>query len=457
MTRVRFWPAAATLLALAAGLVPSAPAWADVGPLLLPDSTIFESYTLLNGLRVATRNVPGCRHVDVTVAYDFGRIDEAAGQEGMSALLAELQFHGATAEAPERTRAEMRSLRPAGWDAVAAQRVTRFSEVAQPRLLAGMIHEAAVRMRGVAVTPALLKTAVAAVRADLDSAWRVSTGVALHNAARAWAEGDGDSRVARMAQARGLENVSVKDVQQRMAATFVPSNAVIAIVGNLGSIPLRAVLQSEFGSIPAGVPTRRARPAPLDSAIRVTHVPRVARPLGVIGLIAPALDDTMHAAFYMELALVGGHVTRLWGTPERPLTSRFHYSLYDDPDLARFYPPVGPAEHDPALVDGTFHNALNDLSGKLVTPPSYIALHRGLDWLLGGPMPPEIFDRVLEQPGALHALATGTAVRELWGGEAFWSTYRDRFRTAVGTPYKEWYKRMFAPQFIVNLLVLPPK
>jgi hypothetical protein len=189
--------------------------------------------------------------------------------------------------------------------------------------------------------------------------------------------------------------------------------------------------------------------------VRVVRSAGVPRPLGVLGLIAPALDDTMHAAFYMELALIGGHCTKLWGTPERPLTSRFHYSLYDDPDLARFYPPVGPAESDPILVDVTFHNALNELSGKLVTPPTYIALHRGLDWLLGGPMPPEIFDRVLEQPGALHAVGTGTAVRELWGGEEFWSGYRDRFRTAVGTPYKEWYKRMFAPQYIVNLLVLP--
>jgi hypothetical protein len=159
----------------------------------------------------------------------------------------------------------------------------------------------------------------------------------------------------------------------------------------------------------------------------------------------------------MELVLVGGHCVRRWGPPEAPLTTRFNYSLYDDPELARFYPPVGPAETDPALLRISFANTLNELSSVKVTPDSYYALWRGLDWLLGGPIPTEIFDRVLREPGALHTLATGTAVRELWGGEPFWSQYRERFQRSVGTPYPEWYRRMLAPRFMVNLLFVPGK
>jgi hypothetical protein len=165
----------------------------------------------------------------------------------------------------------------------------------------------------------------------------------------------------------------------------------------------------------------------------------------------------MHPAFFMEVALVGGHCSKRWGPPEPPLVSRFHYSIFDDPEMARFYPPVGPREADAALLSLSFVHTLNELSGRLVSPSSYAALWRGVDWLLGGPIPTEIFERVLREPGALHTLCTGTAVRELWGGEPFWSQYRDRFQKAVGNPYPEWYKRMLAPRYVVSLLFVPAK
>jgi hypothetical protein len=455
--RPHSWLPAAALCALVSGLAPLPSARADIGPVVLEDSTVFESFRLPNGLRVVTRHVPGCQNVDVTVAYGFGRSDEPQGKEGMSALLAELEFHGATAETPERTREEMPGLRPAGWDVAVAPRVTRFSEIAPERLLPGLVHQAADRMRGVRVTQTALKRAIAAVRADLDTAYRLDVGLALHNAARAWAGGSGDASLPRVTTGRGIQGLGVSELQQRLNAAFVPSNAVLAVVGNLHKIPLRALIQTEFGSIPAGSPVPRTAPARLDSTTRAVARNEVSRPMGVLGLIAPALEDSTHPGFYMELVLVGGHCVRRWGPPEAPLTTRFNYSLYDDPELARFYPPVGPAETDPALLRISFANTLNELSSVKVTPDSYYALWRGLDWLLGGPIPTEIFDRVLREPGALHTLATGTAVRELWGGEPFWSQYRERFQRSVGTPYPEWYRRMLAPRFMVNLLFVPGK
>jgi hypothetical protein len=455
--RPHSWLPAVALCALATGLAPLPPARADVGPAVLEDSTVFESFRLPNGLRVATRHVPGCQSVDVTVAYDFGRGDEPPGKEGLSALLAELEFYGATAETPERTREEMPGLRPSGWDIAVTPRVTRFSEIGPERLLPGLIHQAADRMRGVRVTQTAFKRALGAVRADLDTAYRVNVALALHNAARTWAAGNPQGALPPETGGRGLQGASVGDVQRRLNATFVPSNAVLAVVGNLRKIPLRALIQTEFGSIPAGSPRSRTVPARLDSTTRVVQRAEVSRPMGVLGLIAPALDDTTHPAFYMELVLVGGHCVKRWGPPEAPLTTRFNYSLYDDPELARFYPPVGPAETDPALLRSSYINTLNELSSGKVTPQSYFALWRGLDWLLGGPIPSEIFDRVLREPGALHTLATGTAVRELWGGEPFWSQYRERFQRTVGTPYPEWYRRLLSPQYMVDLLFVPPK
>jgi hypothetical protein len=430
---------------------------ADIGPLALADSTVFESFQLANGLRVVTRHVPGCRHVDVSVAYPIGRSDDPKGKEGLSALLAELEFHGATAETPERARAEMAGLRPAGWDVTLSPHVTRFSEIAPADLLPGLVHQTADRMRGVTVGPAALKSAIAAVRADLDTACRVNVGLALYHAARRWAQGGGEAQFAREAAARGLQNLGAREVQQRMRAAFVPANAVLAIAGNLRRVPLRALIQNEFGSIPAGSPARAGPGSPLDSA--TLALPRAETPVavGVLGLIAPALQDSMHPAFYLQLVLAGGHCVRSWGMPEPPLTSRFQYSIFDDPELARFYPPIGPAETDPVLLDLELISALNDLARMTIPRSSYEAVWLALDWLLGGPLPPDINDRVLVEPGALHTLCTGMAVRELWGGEAFWSRYRERFEQAIDHPYADWYPRMTSRQHQVNVLFVPKR
>jgi hypothetical protein len=453
VSRAWSWLPASSLCAIVLILSPPV-APADPGPVTLADSTALETFRLANGLRVVTRHVPGCQNVDVTVAYDYGRDDEPKGKEGFAPLLAELQFYGETEATPERTRDEMPSLLPAGWDVAVGPRLTRFSEIGNEQLLPGLVHQAAARMRGVNLTQTALKRAIADVRADLDSTCRLNLGMALHYGAREWAEGQ-ETALDRMAAARGIQSLSAREVQQQLTAVFVPANAVLAVAGNLGKIPLRALIESEFGSIPGGSPLKRARVARLDSTTRVVPRAEVSQPAGVIGLIAPALDDSTHPGFFMELVLVGAHCRKSWGPPEAGLTSRFHYSLFDDPDLARFYPPVRPGENDPELMRLSFVNTLNDLSSRQVTPASYLALWRGLDWLLGGPMPTDIFERVLREPGALHTLTMSTAVRELWGGEPFWSLYRERFMRAVGTPYPLWYARMLATRYQVDLLFVP--
>jgi predicted Zn-dependent peptidase len=298
VSRAHSWLPAAALCALALLTLPTR-ARADLGPTVLEDSTTFESFRLPNGLRVVTRHVPGCLNVDITLVYDYGRQDEPKGKEGLAALLAELEYFGATEAAPERTRQEMPSLLPAGWDLAVGPRVTRFSEIGSQQLLPGLVHQAAIRMRGVRVTPATLKTAIAEVRADLDSTCRLDIGMALHNGAREWAEGNGAAELDRTASGRGVQGVGVREVQQQLVAVFVPANAVLAVVGSLNKIPLKALIQSEFGSIPAGSPFKRTRIARLDSTTQVVARAEASRPAGVIGLIAPALDDTTHPGFYM--------------------------------------------------------------------------------------------------------------------------------------------------------------
>lgn len=456
VSRAHTWLPPAALCALALLLSPP-PAPADTGPIALEDSTSLESFRLANGLRVVTRHVPGCRHVDVTVAYDYGSDDEPKGKEGLARLLAEIQYYSETEAAPERTRDEMPSLLPAGWDVAVGPRVTRFSEIGNEQLLPGLVHQAAARMRGVKLTQTALKRAIADVRADLDSTCRRDVGMALYQGVRECGQGGSEAALVRLASGRGIQGLSARDVQQQLATVFVPANAVLAVAGNLRKIPLHALIQSEFGSITGGAPLKRTRTAHFDSTTLVVPRAEVSQPVGVIGLIAPALDDTTHPGFFMEIALVGAHCTKSWGPPGPGLTTRFHYSLFDDPDLARFFPPLPPGEDNPDALRLTYVNTLNDLSARLVTPASYLALWRGLNWLLGGPLPTEIYDRVLREPGALHSLTMSTAVRELWGGEPFWSQYRERFMRTVGNPYPGWYSRMLSTKNLVDVMFVPEK
>ena len=88
--------------------------------------------SLSNGLRVTTRHVPRAAGVSITLCYEVGAEHDPIGREGLAALAAEILFTGPSGDQPERTRAEMASLRPLGWNIKIGQRYTELSEVAAP-------------------------------------------------------------------------------------------------------------------------------------------------------------------------------------------------------------------------------------------------------------------------------------------------------------------------------------
>jgi len=107
------------------------------------------------------------------------------------------------------------------------------------------------------------------------------------------------------------------------------------------------------------------------------------------------------------------------------------------------------------VLDLGFTATLKRLGAMAVSSSSYEAVWRGVDWLLGGLLPPGIVDRVLAEPGALHTLCSGMAVRELWGGETFWSQYRKRFEQAIDHRYPAWFGRMTSRRHRVTVLFVP--
>jgi hypothetical protein len=395
------------------------------GPQTLADSTVVESWVLDNGLRVVTRHIPKARAVAVTLGYDIGSDDDPAGVEGMAQVMAELFFTSAAGDIPERNREELNSQRPMGWSFPVSHRSTLFTEIASFGQFPGVLSQVATRMKGVQVTAEGLTKAVENARNELRQQLYGPVLGALYQQTRAAALDRKDADILRRASGRDLGTITLAQASERMQRLYVPRNAVLSLAGNLRGLELKKVLASLFGSIPPGQPVAHPSPAKLQPGSRVIRLQGIPAAAGVMGIIAPALDDSLHPSFYLNALLAGSHFNRMWGE-EGKASSRHHYAVFDEPDLLRVFPPVDKGETTEAM-NTTFRHALGALSSMIVTAESYEEVRAGALWMLGGPMLPELAERARSDSGVLHTLARTMAARALWGGEGFWADYRQRF------------------------------
>ena len=439
-------PAALLLLAL------TAPAAAQPRS----DSTIAGAWRLDNGLEVRTLHVPHAPGVSVTLAFRAGSGYDPAGREGLAELLAELQFMGAAGDVPERTREEMPSLRPLGWESRPGTRLVRFTEIATRAQLPGVLQQSARRLAGVQVTADDLKAAIARVRRDAGSHLFGDAGELLYWRAGLIARGVTDEQLVRLASLPGLDKLAVKDVEPLLKRRYNPGNASLALVGDLSGVDVRALVGSLFGSLPAGPALPDTVMVRLHSAKRVTPWKGLEDPLGVIAVETPALSDTLHPAFYLSMLITGPGVIKNWGQPNAPLMSRFQYSLYDEPELVRFYPPVRKDAIDPDVISGALYEQLMVIGGQLANESVLEAVRRSVRWLLGDVLPREILARVNVDPGALGTLSNGLATRALWMGDAYWADYLRRFKSLkIGHNY--FYEWLADAKHQTTVLLLPSR
>ncbi|MEO5617767.1 MAG: hypothetical protein ABIS67_08345 [Candidatus Eisenbacteria bacterium] len=423
------WPA------LLLGALVTLPPTAAAEPRVLPDSTVLDISQLSNGLRVVVRHLPRTSHVAITLAWPTGSDSDPPGQLGRAALLAELLMMAGAGDAPERTREELDILRPDGWGAGVSPRVTQITEIGTRAQFPGLVRQMAQRLRGVTVNDSSLSRALVRVRGDVRAQRSPTSNAELYVAARDVARGSYDPGAAE-AGLRALAKVKVADVQSLLGRTFVPTGAVLSLAGNLGEMNLPALIQNEFGSIPAG--TRLAAPEPqrLTKGNRDLKRDGLPGPAGTLAIIAPALEDSLHPSFYLSMLFLGGYASKQWKAPAAPLTSRFQYSLFDDPDLARFYPQPGPGTAADTALDLEFNELVSKMGTMMFPPESFDAVLRGVAWLVGAPLPRETLLRARREPRLLATLSSNQAVRELWGGEPFWNEYR---RKLVPDRFKEFH------------------
>ena len=421
---------------------------------VLPDSTVADAWRLANGLEVRARHVPGAQGVAIVLAFRAGTRYEPPRREGSAELLAELEFTAPAGDVPARGRDEMPSLRPLGWNLRTNEQLVVLTEIASREQFPGVLRQVATRLRGVTVTPEAFQGALATVRRDLAAHAFGRADFGLYHRARDLALGIADPELIRRASGQGLDSLSSAEAQARLAAIYVPANASLAIAGDLSGVSVRELIEHEFGGIPGGAPVPARRDPRLVAAVRTATWPGLAHPCGVVAVIAPALDDSLHPAFYLGSLAIGGWFRDQLGAPVPPLTSRFQYSLLDEPDLVRLYPDPAPGATTPASLVSDVDKGLDQLGETEMERSMLEVLRASVDWLIGGPLPPTVREQMRDRAGALGTLAGSMATRALWRGDAFWDLYRRRFETTL-IGHNSFVKWMADPSHQVALLFVP--
>jgi hypothetical protein len=423
---------------------------------MLPDSTVLEQWTLANGLNVVTRHVPQAGAVAVSVAYRGGSRLDPDGREGLAALLAEVAYTGMAGDVPERTRAEMSGLRPKGWNLRVSTDYVLFAEMAAVNQFPGVLHQVAQRMRGVSVTDALLRSARTTVRRDLEEKYARNVDLALPNQVRVLATGGSEATLTRHATGAGIEKLNAGEAQKLVRTRFVPMNAVMSITGNLSGVDIRRLVESEFAAIPAGTRLKESPPAAPKAGVYTLSSSAIQGPVGALGIIAPALSDSLHPSFYLHMLELGSLTRQVWSPPPAPMSTTFEYSMIDNPDLAIFYPPVFGESGSGSLTEG-LQITMADLPLDRIDQGTVDQVTGAIGWLLGGPLSADLLRRMRSESAPLYTLSSSTAVRELRGGEAFWSQYRTRFAAAQLPGLEYWIPYFGNPSNQVQVKLTPAR
>jgi hypothetical protein len=438
---------------LLASVVIASPVRAAFKPDSISDGTWAARWKLDNGLDVSVRNIPGSPNVAMVMVFRVGRDSDPKGREGLADLACEVLFTGAAGPAPERTRGELDALRPLGWNLQVTPRFSLIGEVATKERFPIVLREMGARLGGVTVTDSTMARARRTVASELAQKYLIAPELTLFNRLRDVALGIDDSTLMRRVSGRATQSVTAAELSQRLRTLYVPANTTLALAGDFSGIDVPALMKNLLGAIPAGAAVPDPPMAALTATKREIHRRGLAGPIGVAGVIAPAITDSLSPDFYLNALVIGRYCEDMWG--RGPLAARFKYSIFADPQLVEFFPPVMPNETDSDQLGVNLQDTIEKLGGTIIEPSTYKEIRQNHQWLFGGPMSPALVQRSREHPGTLFTVANTLAVRALWGDQAFWDRYLARFMSDHVTGGPQWIEYFEAPTNIVRLLLVP--
>ena len=441
-------------LALSSLLVLSALTAAPACAVVMKDSTTAESWRLANGLEVRVRDIRGASGTSVSLAYRAGALHMPAGHAGLAELLGELQYTAAAGTVPERTREELTSLRPAGCDLRTGDHLVVITEVAAPSQLPGLLLQVAARAHGVQVNDGCFRRAMLTVRTTLAREALGDADLVLHRRVREVALGRDDARLFADAQGKGLADINAGAANLLLRRLYVPANATLALAGDFSGLDLHALVEKLFGDIPAGKAEPEVASPRLQPGARTTVLAGIDLPVGVVAALAPSLDDTLHASYYLAAILAGAYWRDHVGAPKPPLSALFRYSVLDEPDLVRFYVQPAASLTDTTTLITRWAVTIDALRSQSFLMQVLDDARMSVDWLLGGPISMPVRRLMRRDASPLHELSVSMATRACWRGDAFWDGWRTRFETTMLSPHT-FFNYMLAPGHHAAVLLVP--
>jgi hypothetical protein len=278
--------------------------------------------------------------------------------------------------------------------------------------------------------------------------------IVLHRRVRDVALGRRDAEVFSDAQGKGLAGINTSAANVLLQRLYVPANATLALAGDFRGMDLRALIEKHFGDIPAGKAEPEAASPRLQPGARVTQFAGLQQPVGVVAALAPSLDDTLHASFYLAAILAGDWWRERVGAPLPPLASVFRYSVFDEPDLVRFY-----AQPDARMADTTalitrWGGLIDAVRAQNFLPMVLDAARMSVDWILGGTISKPVLRLMRRDVEPLRELSISMAIRSCWRGDEFWDGWRWRFETTNIAPLR-FFNYMLAPGNHAAVLLVP--
>jgi zinc protease len=316
---VRTALAAAALAALAPAAAAAPPAKPAAPPaktgagssaLALP---ALERFRLDNGLEVAFLPLPGAPAISVQVWYHVGSKDEPRDRRGSAHMFEHMMFKGS-----QRVRAEdhARSVSRIGGyvNAVTNEDATYYVNVLPADYLDHALALEAERMRNLLFREEMVATEREVVKEEirqqennpLAQGLLKFLGVAFSKHPYAWNAGG---------TIADLDRTTVADLKKFYDTYYVPSNALLVVVGNVDRARVEAAAKKHFAAIPAGAAVPRPADAaaePAQAEVRRAQVEGGQVGMTLVGYKVPAAKHAdIYALQALSLILGNGDSARL--------------------------------------------------------------------------------------------------------------------------------------------------
>jgi zinc protease len=273
--------------------------------------TIHE-WKLKNGLTVAHVERPGLPMVTVQVWYRFGSRDEPAGQHGAARAFERLMFLGSE---HVRSNDHRRFVEQAGGDttALVTEDVTAFHDAVPVEHFEKALELEADRMRGLlvrnealdAIRPTMLEEVRRQGSSPVFHAYQRLLSTTFGNHSYGWAPLGSREDIAK------LTGQHIKALYDRY---FVPSNALLIVVGGVPASVAATAVERWFGALPAASAPARAEEKRAVAATEPRREQMQGSPIGLVMAghrLPPAVDEDVLALQLAGTILTTGTSSRL--------------------------------------------------------------------------------------------------------------------------------------------------